>query len=292
MNRKIRTATLFALALALLAAPACVSQRVSDIVEASNAAMEASAVLRQTDLPGLAAPDGRGGGPNGENPEDWRAKVEQRRTEAIQLIETFIAEHPDQKTTINALLVRKALLHLTGGEPNLAAATFARYDRSLPGNERDLGLYLSHEALSWWWTIAGNPNPNAREYAILARRYEDRLSTVIADLSEGSAIRYYLVTTIAHIDLKWAMLEDEPKVRLRSGLASFCAAFGPGDRKSIGIWIEAQPAAMGKLPLDRLRWYGHAKIVYDQYAKQFERSEGRKPVKTDWDPDCDWLAGL
>jgi hypothetical protein len=292
MTSHRRAPILIALALLVVAAPACMTQNLDRIVEKSNRAMEASAILRQTDLPELVAPDGAGGGPNGKGSEEWNKQIEEQRTHAIQLIDRFIETHAGHKPAINALLIRKALLHLAGGETNFAKATFSRFDATKAGGERDYGLYLSHSALAWWWRMALVSNPGQAEFNQGATTHTVTLDTTLDKLNQGSAISYYLATTRAHIYLKWATIDDDAAGRLKEGLSLFCAAFGEADRTGVKTWATGTDDERAKLPLAKLRWYGHAEIVKDRYAAMMKRALGRDPVVSDWDADCQWLVKL
>jgi hypothetical protein len=243
------------LAAALVAVAACATRRdVEEIVGASNAAL----ILADSD-PGLAAPGGADA--------DWEAQVRDKSDDAIARIDAFLAQHegnPNLQRTLNALRLRKALLLTFTGRRNLARATYAQADRELAGNARDIALIDSSEVLIWWQDAA------AGEFrASDADRHIATLDRVIEAAPPGSGIRYYLATLRAHIALKRASADVDPRAGFRAGLAAYAAEFDEAARENVRIWIAGDPAELEAIPTGALRWYGHAPITRAMYSQAY-----------------------
>src|SRR5690606_34803733 len=129
-----RVVRLVAAVVALAAAAGCVTaEQVKSIVTEANAAtIAAEAAVLDAD-PG-AAPGA-----------SWR--------DTVARIEAFIAEHPDEPRTSNALRIREAVVLLGAGQPNLARAVFEEVDRELLGSARDIAIYDAREHLVWWYGL-------------------------------------------------------------------------------------------------------------------------------------------
>lgn len=271
-----RTIPGFALVALLGAVAGCpTTQEVRAIVGESNAALEASAVLAETDLSELRSHDSA----------RHEAAVEKAQA-AVRRIDAFLAAHPGMKSTGNALTMRKALLLMVAGKPQMAKAAFAGYDASVRGNTRDLGLYQSFEILTWWWGVrlklADDIPWDTKKPALR------KLDELIAGLSRGEGITYYLLTMRANIQLKRASAQDDVGSALRQGLKNYSAGFDAQARAQVHAFAK-RPAELKDVPFDRLRWLAQAKVTYDDYLKVWNGAGLGQPA---WDPDCKWLEEL
>lgn len=261
----------------------CVTQQqVQQIVADSDERLEGRLLVH--DL-GSALPDARPAAAT--DAPDWQT---------IARIDAFIEAHPDQKATINALLIRKALLFLQAGKPNMATAAFAAYDASIPGNVRDRGLYDAHRVLVWWWRVA--PIADASALPPIGS-FESRL-TELSDTLESlptSGIRYYLTNIRAHMTLKYSQQLDEPVEALRDGLNAYCAEFPEDAKRHIRVLFDESATAemLAGIPEQNLRWYAQVGPLVHEYEKEYERF--RRATETplpglDLDPACRWMQTL
>lgn len=131
---------LFGLFLCVFFASCVTTEQVRDIVSDSNQAMLGQIVGSEvSEL--------------GETGRDWES--------VSRDILSFIAEHPDQTVTNNALRVRLAMLYLQNGKLALAESAFGEVEtggggltQALP-RSRDRALYESREALLFMFAYAG-----------------------------------------------------------------------------------------------------------------------------------------
>ena len=296
----IRTVCCFVLAACLVVTPACVTQQqVQQIVTESNLAIQASAVMAEAD-PFLQSIDGQ----SQDNPETQK----QLKT-VIDKIDAFLEQHGDQKVTANAMILRKAVVLLVAGKPNMATATFTAYDPTLPGNTRDLGIYKSHEVLTWWSRVA--PSLDSSNVASFESKTA-KLTDVINSLPRGSGIRYYLATLRSQIYLKWATLELDRRPRLLEGLRLYCNEFDKQAQDNVKAWIKGKPEdVQGLISSESLRWYGHVEIIYHEYTNTYQQfldeihrgfSEDPDNVPRElrgitervpsWPEECGWMIDL
>ncbi|MCP5144484.1 MAG: hypothetical protein H6978_06640 [Gammaproteobacteria bacterium] len=280
----------------------CVTQQeVKSIVDASNAALaerlvqdQGTLLLAQTEPVTADSVDaGSAGGSI-----DIQRQAAAQRDAAVARIDAFIAanaQYPNLARTVNALQLRKALLLLTGGKPNMARAAFAQFKVDDAGNARDLGLYRSHEALTWWWSAAGRSDWDAAS----AARHLTTLSQAITNAPSGSGIRYYLATLRAHIRLKGATFTGDWRAPLREGLVEYSREFDAAARDKVRAFM-VDPARLAGEPLDNLRWYGQAAVTFNAYDAAYRRylndaAEAGESTGEDapaWPADTAWLAGL
>jgi len=301
---------------ALLALSACVTaQEVRGIVADSNAALtdqmalaQGVGILADTEVPIPSAIDPNA--PAQPDTQQWRAKAHA----AIGRIDAFVAKHSQNEKlarTVNALHLRKALLLAVSGDTNLARAAIAHFRRDLAGNARDLGLYHSHEALTWWWVVAANPRPPSASFKSAAKRHVAELANAITASPQGSAIRYYLATVRAHVQLKRANMQRDPRRDLKDALQAYCAQFDADAQAGVENWLRQDLEKLKTIPTEHLRSYGHAPIVLDMYTKTYQyfldewRAEpinapngvrqaianGTLEQTPQWPDDCAWLTG-
>ncbi len=125
-------------------------------------------------------------------------------------IESFIAAHPEQKTTAAALRIRQAMLFLSAGKPELAQAAFGATDTNFLFTARDQTLAAMSPHLVWWFPAAdknanwGDDDRKTKAPAALAKLRELQLdltdSLKLHPQNEG--IRDYVAETRAWIGLK------------------------------------------------------------------------------------------
>lgn len=173
---------------ATLFATGCATQRqVKEIVSASNMAS------LSTEL-----------GLGGEDPSK-PAGVGDSWKDASAKIEAFVAEHPENKTTIAVLRVRQAMMLLNNKQYNLAKAAFAEAKlEDLRASSRDRSLKRLEADLLWWYPTAGGTLP-ASEFTTASNTLT-HISTVWSDLRapEDEGIRDWLAALRAWIGLKMA----------------------------------------------------------------------------------------
>lgn len=190
-----RTGLPFLLAATLLLSACVTSTEVRDIVRQSNteaAAALGDQLVAETGAFGDLAPaagDGQGATPD-----------------AIARLSTFVDQHPDNKVTQNALLLRLALLHLNAGALELARATFDRIDAAQLRSPRDQGLLAVREHLLWWRGVA-----LLKEPGVFAANHRTEAEQAMRAFAERAALpatppdlRAYLLEARAHIGIKLA----------------------------------------------------------------------------------------
>ena len=157
---------------------ACVTAGdVRDIVDESNRAT----------LVGTIAADAVPGQPGAANDAagPWQ--------DAVNRIETFIAEHPDDPRTIAALRIREAVVLLNAGQTNLARAVLNEVDESQLGSARDLAIYEARDALLWWYGWDGTTLADGNEAA--AMQAMATLASVTKPMDDSAPITRFLEET-------------------------------------------------------------------------------------------------
>jgi len=170
---RFRVFTTTAVLAAALFATGCATQRqVKEIVSASNMA----SLSTELGLGGEDPSKPAGGG------DSWK--------QASAKIEAFVAEHPENKTTIAVLRVRQAVMLLNNKQYNLAKAAFAEAKlEDLRASSRDRSLKRLETDLLWWYPTAGGTLP-AGEFTTASNALT-HISTVWSDLKapEDEGIR-------------------------------------------------------------------------------------------------------
>lgn len=172
---------------ATLLVSGCATQRqIGDIVVTSNLASLSAELGLGTESP--SKPDGRA---------DWKA--------ASAKIEAFIAQHPDNPTTVSALRVRQAVMLLNNRQYNLAAAAFGEAKpENLRGSARDRSLKRLEPELLWWYPTAGGSFSRA-DFQTASNALQ-KISLVWTELKspDDDGIREWLAALRAWIGLKMA----------------------------------------------------------------------------------------
>jgi hypothetical protein len=127
-------------------------------------------------------------------------------------IESFIAAHPDQKTTAAALRIRQAMLFLAAGKPELARAAFNAADTNFLFTARDQTLAAMSPHLVWWFPAArrdanwsGDDRTNKAPAALAKlRELQSKLTDRVKQYPENEGIRDYVAETRVWIGLKKA----------------------------------------------------------------------------------------
>ncbi len=262
-----RTLAVVVLVLGSLLAACVTRAEVEEIVQASN---ETTILLQQSER--FVSDPAAGGEVLAVDPAAVSALVAR--------IDVFIAQHPDMKATNDALRVRKAMILMAAGRMNGARASFAAVEGELL-NDRDRALAASHETLIWWREVAvlddADALPGREDFeAGLAA-----LEGATRDLDPTSIdIRFYLAEIRAWMALKLVMpvlvdLEDDALVPtiaelLRAPLADYLAIFSAEEAAQLAIVRDLETVdaeGLRRLPLERLRWMFHARILVREYAR-------------------------
>ncbi len=251
---------LFALVLAFTG---CATRKqVANIVTQSNAAMLAG----QFGLPEASA--------SGTNPS-WQAESGR--------IDEFIAAHPDQPAIEAPLRIRQAMLLLTHGQFNLAAAAFNAASLDDLHTARDQALKRNDRTLLWWFASSTKKNwadsDHSQSDAALKALKEEQ-----AQLADSPEIRDYLAEMRVWIGLSAARQTsaeegNTPKVIFEDALDVYAEIFTPEDLVILLTGREQlpDPSALGPEVRRRLR----AKAVIAS-AKQW-KPEGAQPKNATFD---------
>ncbi len=304
MTFQSRCGLVLCLVVALGSIGCLTSTEVRRIVDESNAELAALTVL--DDVPsGIAPPDGvpAAGG-------------DAATTAAVERIDAFILRHGENarlQKTIAALQVRKALLLDAAGRDHLALATIDRIDRSQLGSARDIAIVGAAPAL-FWWTGAAQNKDVGQGFADAARRHLRTLDQTIAGAPTRSGIRYYLVNTRAHIELKASRIGvADHRAPLQEAIGRYCDAYDESARAGVRAWVERDAAELSQVPLDQVRWLGHADITFCAYWRAYRgfleevssadpatldpvlrdaRADGSLEEEPRWPDQCTWLVEL
>jgi hypothetical protein len=235
-------------ALLLLALPGCATQeQVKRIVADSNAQLAAS---RFAEVPLEAKPDAP------------------REVDAARQIESFIAEHPDQKTLIGTLRVRQAMIYLSRKQYNLAQAAFnAATDLQ---TDRDQALVAVHKSLIWWYENSATPFNDAM--ATSASAHRKAFSTEAKRRSASPEIRDFLAESAAWVGLKQfeaTTRSSEQKAIIEETMNDYAFILDGSDLE----WL-CQPAPMtDKADMQAARRRVWAELVLDEGTKQIRTME-------------------
>lgn len=222
--RSLSARLALALSVTALLLTGCVtSTEVRDIVRQSNTdsvtALGEQLVAEAGSPAALAPATGDG---SGEAPD------------AIARLSAFVEQHPDNKVTQNALLLRLAFLHLNRGALELARATFERIDPAQLRSARDQGLLAVQAHLLWWRGVAQLRQPGVFASVHGAEAESARRDLLARATAQGApeALRDYLLELRAHIGLKLAAdLIDKSAARalLEDSVNACAAALGEAE---------------------------------------------------------------
>jgi len=212
-----------AAALASTGLSACVTQQqVREIVAESNAAM----ITPYLEVPGRKASDS----------DDWK--------DSVTRIDQLIAANPDQKTLVNHLRVRQAMLLTVYKQSNLAEQRWKDVDYSALTNARDKSLYENRESLVWWYKRSADGTPLSDDEIKRGRQGKQELTTTLANLKDKSII-LYLATIEAQISLRLANEADVSSAEKQAivagemvwGLEQYVNHFSEQDQQ----WVRNNP---------------------------------------------------
>ena len=234
----------FVLAVMVLFVSGCVTGQVRELVEDSNTAIVSTILTRGT-------PDAD---PSG------KAVPAAGTDAAIEDIEQFIAQNPDQRRIIAALRVRQAILLLNAGRRNAAQAAFAAIASAEDlASQRDLTLYRISDRLIWWYGAAPRPAWNAADIAEAARTLDVLASEgdSIPNQKDGRhpSIRFFVEQMRVRVALKAARASadaDFVKQRVREDVVRYASVFDAIDQDQIQKLCLNQP--VGNLRFEMLRW--------------------------------------
>ena len=248
------------------------------IVEASERDRElVVASIRESTIAAVAG-DGAHLDPvsNASDDSGWR--------ESVARIEDFIANHPEETRTINALRVREAVVLFNAGQANLARAVFAEVDRSQLGSARDRAIYDSREHLIWWYRLGDRMTNDDRDSALSAI---NGLAEVADELDGQSDIRRYLEETRVRIALRLAQtFINDADVRgvLNDPMKDYGDQFDKIEQRAIQIWHIEQELGAGAT-LRSLRWYDYVPVAFsdaDEIIADFCETGNCERYTPDW----------
>lgn len=242
-------------------------QQVRDIVTNSNAAM----LSPHLELPG------------DKESQSWK--------QAIGDIDRLIAANPDQKTLVNHLRVRQAMLLTVNGQYNLAEQRWKDVDGGVLTNARDKRLYENSETIVWWYRRAKIQEPLDFD---VARGHKQRLDTGLKGLQDPS-IRIYLATIRAQIALKIANDADVSDPQKQSEVANtmvtdlerYVQYFSPDDQH----WVIDNPNS-NVMEGESLMADFRNRVWLREIIRNFKitAQELELPSSLAWKPD--WVAEL
>jgi hypothetical protein len=248
------------LAAAVLMAGAGCATRGNVIPRTDRSTSEIVSEILAKDLPGVDPAGGISSIPR------WR--------EAVERIEEFIAWHPDEPEVANDLRIREAILLVSVGEYNQAAAAFNEIDPSHLSNERDRAFYDVRETLIWWYGVGGENSGFSREDTeSYAERALANLATVADNLNGSRSTRRLLGEMRVRIANRLAAAMTDPsqtRAILEDGLDRYAAQFDPSEYPLIQNWNRQEPGPQPLPKLSDIRWYEYIPVAFKQAQAAWE----------------------
>jgi len=265
-----------------LVATSCLAATVRRVVTESNAAMLGGCRLEAAE---------------GAQPGDcWKASVAE--------IDEFIAAHPDQPVTINALRLRQGLLLTVHRQDALAKASFDAVAEKQLKTDRDKALFALREHLMWWYREAPAPASgsalpfDAASRARVAAAVEDiDLQLAGLDGAANTELRWYLetlrasmvarkssdTTTIDGHGNPVADVVAQVTLELEQGMKRFAALFSEADVAWMTDGSQADGAGDSLLLLRR-------RVEGRELIRRYKSVAARKRLTMAWDSDPTWTA--
>ena len=275
-SRRTQQRVLRLLLLGLLAGgtTGCALFQVDQLIDDSNAAI-ISAVLTR----GLVEVDVEGKGPA----DPARAQELQA---AVDEINAFIQENPAKPRIVNALQVRKGIMLLSAGSPNLARAAFAAVpDCGDLSSQRDRAICDIHEPLIWWQSVARRQLVPSDFSAA-----DEHLETLAAagnaiDPVDGRppTIRYRVEQLRVRIALRVARPGGSKSAGyLRDGLTRYGEQFDAVDQAQLRSLCAKDFAAVDAFAV---AWLGYVPVAFEEGAESWKESamqESAPPLPGWW----------
>lgn len=286
-NPIVRFYTALALAAIIASAAGCVTrQEVQAIVDESNRLIidRFEADRLQSELLAVETMAGESASP------DAKTKPGDAWQQASNRIDHFIANHPNQVTTNNALRVRQAMLLLDYGQYNLAKQAFDLLDASANPplvTERDKAIYAQRQHITWWFAARGRVLAAEK---VSAQAALDSLKIELQALPQRSEIGYYLAEMRAWIAYAWAeevIAPDTNTARLEDGLDTLLDRHSEASR----AWMKNNPDVLGgnrdvifgeKVPLRDLRFRIRTLNVIKAYRQTADDQSITPDYKYSW----------
>jgi len=206
---------------------------------------------------------------------------------ALARLDAFEAQHKDNPSTLAALQLRRALLHLNNRSFALAKAAFEQIqDPTKLTASRDRTLYDLRETLQWWWPLApvdlpGKFAPHRAE----ALAHQEKLLAAARDSKISPELHDYLLEMRAWIGIKLALdLADRNETRrlLEDAVNTFAADFEPGELNQVATVI---PDSAGLKPFDNsVRRVLRAQAMLDHLAGRLAARDAINRVAPNFEP--------
>ena len=229
LRKKQYLPIIFIISLIFLVMTACATRRdVQDIVAKSNAALITATITGAGNIDSIGIPyAGIGQDPTASESKPWM--------ESSAKIDAFIAAHPDQKVTNNALRMRQAILLLSYEQYNLAKASFNMVEPQHLATARDKALYNVRDHLVWWFGLNKMADMPLSEFN-KADMALNGLQAEINKLGDSPDIRDHLAEMRAWISLNAALnttSEAKAKTYLEDGINNYAGIFTEEDLKEL-----------------------------------------------------------
>lgn len=248
----------------------CITQRqVKEIVENTNA----QTVNTYLDRPGHDA-----------NNQEWK--------DSIAEIDKIISANPDQKTLINHLRVRQAMLLTVYSQGNLANEIWNLVENDKLTNERDKALYSNRKALIWWYEHASQSTPFDIFQQDKAKEFRNEMLQNLNGV-ENKGLRIYLSTIIAQIALRVANDSDvstpEKIAQIRNDMVNNLENYVKEFNTSSQNWVKENPDQQidDLISITEFRNRIWLKEMIKEYKLTAQNLELQTP---DWRPE--WITNL
>jgi hypothetical protein len=198
---------------------------------------------------------------------------------ALARLDAFEQQLTDNPTALNALRLRRALLHLNNKAYALAAAAFDDVKDTDKLSNRDRALFKVHSTMLWWWPLAPVNLPGVFAQQLpAAERHQAALRDTAKEPATPPETRDYLLEMRAWIGIKLAFdLADagETRKRLADAVDPFVASFSPAELAQVATGITDLKTAHAFDATTRrvLRTQGMIEHIASRMAA---RSEGRR----------------
>lgn len=173
----------------------------------------------------------------GENKRnDWKDPVEK--------IDRLIAANPDQKTLVNHLRVRQAMLLTVYQRGNLAKERWKLIDGNALTTERDKALYNNWPMLVWWYKRAPDPAALDEMEQRKAINGMNNLNSTIKNLKSMDVL-IYLSTIQAQMALKLSndadVSSEEMKKRVSANMVADLQRYVETFTEEDHTWVQENP---------------------------------------------------
>lgn len=209
--------------------------------------------------------------------------------EQVDAIERYIAEHPDQTRTNNALRIRQATVLMRVDQPNLARIAFEQVDQAQLFSERDRALFELQNEFIWWYSTAGATFSSAdrdlgNDAMIEIARVADELPRTSATRRTLERMHVRIGTSVANT----LGTRDGIREKLSDATTRYGEQFSETDRVLIQAWHADSIDDPNADLLQNLRWFDYVPTAYRNAEGVWRRSVGDSDAPRQFTPD--WVA--